>query len=73
MPYEIKMVGTYYTVRDKETDKKHSEHSTHDKAKAQLAFLDGIEKGTVKSFGKSRLSRYKGKNMIGSVMSSTGR
>lgn len=64
MPYEIKRVGTYYTVQNKDTGKKYSEHSTHDNAKKQLALLEGIEHGTIKPSGISRTRKY---------MSSTGR
>lgn len=59
MPYEIKRVGTYYCVVNKDTGKKYSEHTTHDKAKKQLALLEGIDHGTIK-VPISSTSRYKG-------------
>lgn len=58
MPYEIKRVGTYYSVVNKDTGKKHSEHSTKENADRQLALLEGIEKGTIKAPTKSRTARY---------------
>lgn len=68
MPYEIKRVGTYYSVVNKDTGKKHSEHSTHANALAQLRLLEGIEHGTIKNPGMGRVRKYKAIGMIGSSM-----
>ena len=59
MPYEIKRVGTYYSVVNKDTGKKHSEHSTLENAKAQMRLLEGIEHGTIKQ-PMSSTRKYKG-------------
>ncbi len=67
MPYEIKRVGTYYSVVNKDTGKKHSEHSTHENAKKQLALLEGIEHGTIKH-PQSRTRKYKAYHSMGSAI-----
>lgn len=57
------MVGTYFTVRDKETDRKHSEHNTMEKAQATVAYLEDLETGALKKPVMSRNNKYKGKGM----------
>lgn len=59
MPYEIRRVGTYYSVVNKDTGKKFSEHSTEENAKAQLRLLEGIKHGTIKPVSKTR--KYHGR------------
>lgn len=60
MPYEIIRVGTYYTVRNKDTGKKFSEHSTENSAKAQLRLLENADKGNTK-LPISSTVKYKGR------------
>ena len=66
--YIVKRIGTYYTVRDKETDKKHSEHSTMEKANNVVAYLEDIETGALTKPVVSRVSKYMGKHSIGSMI-----
>lgn len=47
-PYEMIRVGTYYKVVNKDTGKKYSEHTTQEKAVAQLKLLESREDGSTK-------------------------
>lgn len=57
MPYEIKRVGTYYSVVNKLTGRKFSEHSTESNAKQQLALLESKDKANIKPL-RSRVVKY---------------
>lgn len=58
MPYEINRVGTYYSVVNKDTGRKYSEHTTKEKATAQLKLLESREDGSTK-VPISRTVKYK--------------